>query len=45
VASGVTGTAFTDHGLVSGRRYYYVVSASNSSGQSGNSSQTSAIAK
>jgi subtilisin family serine protease len=45
VASGVTGTTFTNGGLVSGHRYYYVVSASNASGQSGNSSQTSATAK
>jgi fibronectin type 3 domain-containing protein len=45
VASGVTATAFTDSGLVSGRRYYYVVSASNASGASGNSSQANAVAK
>jgi fibronectin type 3 domain-containing protein len=38
-----TNTSFTDSGLTNGTTYYYVVSALNASGESGNSSQVSAI--
>ncbi|MEO7171441.1 fibronectin type III domain-containing protein, partial [Flavobacterium sp.] len=38
----VTGTSFTNTGLVNGTTYYYVVSALNGFGESANSSQTSA---
>ncbi|MBO0857163.1 MAG: endo-1,4-beta-xylanase [Chloracidobacterium sp.] len=37
-----TGTAFTNTGLTSGTTYFYVVSATNSNGESANSSQVSA---
>ena len=37
----VTTTTFTDSGLSAGTTYYYVVTASNSAGQSGNSSEVS----
>ncbi len=42
IASGVTGTSFTNTGLSNGTTYHYVVSASNSAGESANSSQASA---
>jgi hypothetical protein len=38
-----TNPSFTDSGLTNGTTYYYVVSALNASGESGNSSQVSAI--
>ena len=37
-----TGTTFTNTGLTNGTTYFYVVSAVNVSGQSGNSAQVSA---
>jgi fibronectin type 3 domain-containing protein len=37
-----TGTSFTNTGLVNGTTYFYVVSAVNASGESGNSAQVSA---
>ncbi|WP_239618031.1 lytic polysaccharide monooxygenase [Cohnella mopanensis] len=42
VASGVTATSYTNTGLTNGTVYYYVVSASNTAGESANSSQASA---
>nr|WP_245946532.1 glycoside hydrolase family 6 protein [Paenibacillus cellulosilyticus] len=42
VATGVTGTTYTDTGLTNGTTYYYVVSAVNSAGESANSSAVSA---
>ena len=42
LAFGITGTNYGDFGLTSTTPYYYVVSAVNSSGESGNSTETSA---
>ncbi|GMK37673.1 hypothetical protein PCCS19_07270 [Paenibacillus sp. CCS19] len=42
VATGVTGTTYTNTGLTNGTTYYYVVSAVNSAGESANSTQVSA---
>ncbi len=42
VATGVTATGYTNTGLTNGTAYYYVVSASNSAGESSNSAQASA---
>ncbi len=40
-----TGTSFTDSGLTNGTTYYYVVTAVNGGGESGNSNQASATPK
>ncbi|MCM3039146.1 glycoside hydrolase family 6 protein [Paenibacillus motobuensis] len=42
VASGVTATSYTNTGLTNGTPYYYVVSAVNSAGEGGNSTQVTA---
>src|SRR5262245_49819083 len=42
IATGVTATNFTNTQLVNGTTYFYVVSAVNSAGESGNSNQASA---
>ena len=44
LASGVTGTSFTDSGLTNGTTYYYEVTAVNSGGQSSKSSEVAATA-
>ncbi len=43
--TGLTGTTFTDTGLTNGTPCYYQVTAVNSSGQSGKSSEVSAVPK
>jgi autotransporter-associated beta strand protein len=43
IASGVTGTTYTDNSVSNGTTYYYVVSAVNSAGESPNSTQASAM--
>jgi subtilisin family serine protease len=45
VATGVTSASYVNGGLVTGRQYYFVVSAVNASGQSANSNQAGAVAK
>jgi hypothetical protein len=40
IASNLSETTFTDEGLAGGRTYYYVVSAVNAGGESGNSVET-----
>jgi fibronectin type 3 domain-containing protein len=42
IATGVTTTSYTNTGLTNGTTYYYVVSASNTAGESPNSNQASA---
>ncbi len=42
IATGVTATSFTNTGLTNGTTYFFVVSAVNSAGESGNSNQASA---
>ncbi|GGI46489.1 hypothetical protein GCM10008018_17350 [Paenibacillus marchantiophytorum] len=43
VATGVSGTSYSNTGLTNGTTYYYVVSAANSAGESLNSAQVSAM--
>jgi fibronectin type 3 domain-containing protein len=42
VATGITTTSYTNTGLTNGTTYYFVVTATNSNGTSGNSAQASA---
>lgn len=43
IASGVTGTTHTDNSAVAGSIYYYVISAVNATGESGDSNQVGAV--
>ncbi len=43
LASGLTGTNYADQSATNGTTYYYVVSAVNSAGESGNSAQAQAV--
>jgi thermitase len=43
IAAGVAATHFTDTGRTNGTRYFYVVSAENSAGESANSGEASAV--
>jgi hypothetical protein len=43
VATNVTGSSYANGGLTTGTRYYYVVSAVNTGGESPNSAQVSAV--